>query len=99
MQLEPGMVRPFEGKKAIVAAFGVWAEKNDSGWIHIHLTGDNEHFHHVTVCNNPNSQMRYNRALFRELRNLLIAYDKWPYGDEGADKEAEAVAGPPVPMT
>ena len=44
MRLEPGTVRPFEGKKAIVAAFGVWAEKDDPGWIHIHLTGDNEHF-------------------------------------------------------
>ena len=41
IQIEPGTVRPFEGKKAIVAAFGVWAEKDDSNWIHIHLTGEN----------------------------------------------------------
>ena len=81
-RIEPGMVRPFGGRKALVAAFGVWAEKNGAGQIHIHLTGDNKKFHHVTVCNNPGSRLRYNRVLFRELRKLLIAYDKWPYGAE-----------------
>lgn len=80
--MKPGDVRPFKGKKAIVAAFGVWAEKNRSGDIHIHITGDKTNFEHVTVCNNPESKTRYNKSLFRDLRKLLCAYHKWPYGDE-----------------
>lgn len=84
--MEPGDVRAFEGEKAIVAAFGVWA-KRQGQWIHIHMTGDNKNFHHITVVNNPGSRLRYNRVLFRDLRRLLIAYDKWPFGDDGAETE------------
>jgi hypothetical protein len=79
--MEPGNVRPFKGDKAIVAAFGMWAEKNDSGNIEIHMTGDNENFKHITVSGNPSSE-RYHRVLYRDLRNLLVAYNKWPFGDE-----------------
>ena len=78
-QMKPGDVKAFKGKKAIVGAFGIWAEKNSSGFIHIHMTGDNKNFKHITVCNNPNSKKRYNEVLFRDLRKLLIAYKKWPY--------------------
>lgn len=80
--MNPGDVKIFKGKKAIVAAFGLWAEKNETGYIHIHMTGDNKNFKHITVCNNPDSKMRYNRVLFRDLKRLLIAHDKWPYGNE-----------------
>jgi len=80
--MNPGDVRVFKGKKAIVAAFGIWAEKDKNGHIHIHMTGDNENFKHITVCNNPRSKLRYNRVLFRDLRILLIANDKWPYPEE-----------------
>jgi hypothetical protein len=80
--MKPGDTRPFRGNKAIVAAFGIWAEKNRAGNIHIHMTGDNQNFRHITVCNNPNSKLRYNKVLFRDLRKLLIAYNKWPFLDE-----------------
>ncbi len=80
--MKPGDVREFDGRKALVAAFGIWAEENKSGGIHIHITGDNVNFKHITVCNNPESKTRYNKTLFRDLRNLLCAYDKWPYGNE-----------------
>ena len=45
--MNPGDVKKFQGKKAIVAAFGIWAEKDNSDYIHIHLTGDNKNFKHV----------------------------------------------------
>lgn len=84
--MRPGDVDPFQGDKAIVAAFGIWAEKK-SGWIHIHMTGDNINFKHVTVVNNPNSKTRYNRVLFRDLRKLLLAQNKWPFGVDGSETE------------
>lgn len=80
--MKPGDVKPFKGKKAIIAAFGIWAEKKGAGDIHIHMTGDNKNFKHITVCNNPSSKKRYNRVLFRDLQKLLIAYDKWPFPRE-----------------
>lgn len=80
--MRPGDVRPFRGRKAIVASFGIWAAKDRSGYIHIHMTGDNKNFRHITVCNNQRSKLRYNKVLFRDLRKLLIAYDKWPYQGE-----------------
>ena len=80
--MKPGEVRLFKGKKSIVAAFGIWAQKNKSGDIHIHMTGDNVNFKHITVCNNPSSAKRYNRVLYRDLRKLLIACDKWPFSGE-----------------
>lgn len=33
--MNPGDVRVFKGKKAIVAAFGIWAEKDKNGHIHM----------------------------------------------------------------
>lgn len=80
--MKPGEVRVYKGKKAIAATFGIWAQKDRSGYIHIHMTGDNKSFKHITVCNNPSSKKRYNEVLFRDLRKLLIAYDKWPYAGE-----------------
>ena len=80
--MRPGDVRVFKGKKAIAATFGIWSQKDKTGYIHIHMTGDNKNFKHITVCNNPKSALRYNKVLFRDLRNLLIAYNKWPYQGE-----------------
>ena len=80
--MQPGDVREYKGKKAIAAAFGIWAEKDKTGYIHIHMTGDNKNFKHVTVCNNSKSKSRYHKVLFRDLRKLLIAYNKWPYQGE-----------------
>ena len=85
--MKPGDVRLFEGrpKGALVAAFGIWAERTGKH-IRIDMTGDGENFKHVVVNNNPESLM-YHRTLFRDLRQLLIAYDKWPFGNEGAETE------------
>jgi hypothetical protein len=85
--MKPGDVQPFKQNKAIVAAFGIWAERGKDGWLHIHMTGDNKDFKHVTVVNNPNSKTRYNRVLFRDLRRLFIAQGKWPFGIEGVETE------------
>lgn len=80
--MKPGDVRVFKGRRAIVAAFCIWAEKNRSGDIHIHITGDNKNVKHVTVCNNPMSKNRYNKVLFRDLSRLLVAYEKWPFKEK-----------------
>ena len=85
--MKPGDVRLFEGgpEGALVAAFGIWAERKGKH-IRIDMTGDRENFRHIAVTNNPQSVM-YHRTLFRDLRRLLIAYSKWPFGDEGAETE------------
>ena len=81
-----GEVRPSKGDKTITAAFGVWAYKR-RGWISILMCGDGKNFSQVAITNNPKSTM-YHRILFRDLRRLLIAYGKWPFGDEGAETGA-----------
>lgn len=85
--MKVGDVRLFErGRKvALVAAFGIWADRMGK-YIRIDMTGDGQNFKHVVVTNNPESVM-YHRTLFRDLRRLLIAYGKWPFGDEGAETE------------
>ena len=85
--MKPGDVQPFKKEKAIVAAFGVWAERGKDGWLHIHMTGDNKSFKHITVVNNPQSRTRYNRVLFRDLRRLLKAHGQWAFGAEGLETE------------
>lgn len=85
--MKPGNVQPYRGDKAIVAAFGIWAARGKDGWLHIHMTGDNRNFKHITVVNNPASRARYNRVLFRDLRQLLISHGKWPFGNEGSETE------------
>ena len=85
--MKPGDVHPYRGNKAIAATFGIWAARGKDSWIHIHMTGDNQNFHHITVVNNPRSKTRFNRVLFRDLRRLLIACDKWPFGDDGSETE------------
>lgn len=86
-EIQVGDIREFEGEKSIAAVFGIWAEKVDE-WIYINLTCDRENFRHVAVVNNPDSTM-YHRTLFRDLRRLLIAHGKWPYGEEGVETESE----------
>ena len=76
--MQSGDVREFMGKRAMVAAFGIWAVKDKKGYIHIHLTGDKENFRHVTICNKPDSK-RYNMAFFDNLKKLLLAHNKWPF--------------------
>ena len=85
--MHPGDVRLFErGRRAaLVAAFGIWAERMGR-YIRIDMTGDGEKFRHIVVTNNPESVM-YHRTLFRDLRRLLIAHGRWPFGDEGAEME------------
>jgi hypothetical protein len=52
----------------------------------MHTTGDNVNFKHIVV-NNPNSKPRYKRVLFRDLRKLLLAQNKWPFGVEDSETE------------
>lgn len=85
--MKPGDVQSYRGDKAIAAAFGIWAARGKDGWLHIHMTGDNRNFRHITVVNNPSSRTRYNRVLFRDLRRLLIAHGKWSFGNEGSETE------------
>lgn len=85
----PGDTRVFEKgeNKALAVVIGVWAEKSkpDSP-VHIHITGTSR-FH--TSVTNQDSSERYHRTLFRNLRRLLINYDRWPFGDEGAETETK----------
>jgi hypothetical protein len=72
--------------KAVVLAVGLWAARQSkSGPIHIHITGTQKF--HTTVTNDPGSE-RYHRTLFRDLRKLLIDQNAWPFGAEGAEKDA-----------
>jgi len=82
--LRPGSVHVFQPGRAIALGIGVWADKNEAGKIHIHVTGG-EGFH-TTVTNHSGSE-RYHRTLFRNLRRLLIEHGAWPYDKEGAETE------------
>lgn len=87
--MQPGDIRTFQkGQgKAVVLAIGVWASKAKAkGPIDIHITGTSQF--HTTVNNNQNSE-RYHRTLFRNLRRLMIEQNCWPYGEQGAETEAE----------
>ena len=89
-------IQPGDGKSIVndvtaALKLGVWAEKHGAV-IEIHLTGDGELFSHTTVNNNPASP-RYHRTMFRNLRRLLIANDKWPFGSEGMETEGEKRVG------
>jgi hypothetical protein len=90
--MKPGDVRAYKGERALVAAFGIWASKGRGGWPNIHMTGDNRNFKHITVTNNPRSSTMYNKALYRDLRQLLVAYNKWTFSNEGVETE-EAPSG------
>jgi hypothetical protein len=85
--MKPGQVRAYRGQRALVASFGIWASRGRGGWHNIHMTGDNRNFKHITVTDNPRSSTMYNRALYRDLKQLLVAYDKWPFSDETVEKE------------
>jgi hypothetical protein len=90
-QMKPGDVRAYKGERAVVAAFGIWASKGRGGWLNIHMTGDNRNFKHTTVTNNPQSRTMYNKVLFRDLRQLLIAYGKWPLSDRGVETGKDTI--------
>ncbi|MBM4445041.1 MAG: hypothetical protein FJ020_07040 [Chloroflexi bacterium] len=85
--VKPGQVRAYKGERALVASFGIWASRGRGGWHTIHMTGDNRSFKHIAVTDNPRSTTMYNKALFRDLKQLLVAYDKWPFDDEKVEKE------------
>lgn len=91
VDMKPGEVRAYKGERAVVAAFGIWASRGRAGWLNIHMTGDNRNFKHITVTNNPRSSTMYNKALYRDLRQLLVAHNKWPFGNEGAETEASPI--------
>jgi hypothetical protein len=79
--MKPGDVRRFN-KSAVALAIGVWA-KRDGKHLRIDITGTGKH---TTITNNPNSD-RYHRTLFRDLRKVLVANDRWPFGAEGVETE------------
>lgn len=89
--MQPGETKAIDSDSAVAITLGVWVEKHGTV-IEIHLTGDGELFSHTTVNNNQASP-RYHRAIFRNLRRLLIANGKWPYGNEGAETEEEKRVG------
>jgi hypothetical protein len=86
-----GAVSDDDGEKALVLTLGIWTAK-DGDVIVIHLAGDGEFFAHTTVNNNPGSA-RYHRTLFRNLRRVLVAHGRWPYGQAGAETEEEKRVG------
>jgi hypothetical protein len=90
-EIRPGDVHVFEsGQLSLALGIGVWAAKNRSRVIHIHLTGPKDF--HTTVTNQPGSD-RYHRTLFRNLRRVLQQHGRWPFGEQGAETE---VRGPVV---
>ncbi len=83
--LRPGSVHVFKPRGSVVLGIGIWAKKNPSGRIHIHVTGGDRF--HTTVTNQPKS-VRYHRILFRNLRRVLMDHRAWPYGQEGGETES-----------
>jgi hypothetical protein len=86
--MKPGEVRVFQtgNKRALVLAIGVWANRSrKDGPIHIHITGTKKF--HTTVTNQAGQ--RYHRTLFRDLRRVLLANNRWPYGQIGAETEVK----------
>jgi len=86
--MKPGDVRTFKkGQgKVVGVAVGVWVKRQGKA-LHIHLTGIGGR--HTTVKNQRGSE-RYCRTLFRDLRNLLVKSNCWPYGDEGSETETRS---------
>ncbi len=82
--LRPGAVRVFRPGHSLALGVGVWAKRNQSGRIHIHITGGKAF--HTTVTNHRESK-RYHRTLFRNLRRLLDEQGAWPYGNDGVETE------------
>ncbi len=89
--MQPGDSRPANENKTVTLAVTAWVEKHEP-YLEIHIIGDGELFNHTTVNNNPVSP-RYHRTIFRNLRRLLIASGKWPYGNEGIETEEENRVG------
>ena len=83
-RLRPGSVHVYRPGNAVALGIGLWAKKDDSEQIHIHVTGGKRF--HTTLTNSKGSQ-RYHRTLFRNLRRVLIENHAWPYGREGAETE------------
>lgn len=84
-EMKPGDTRTFkrgEGN-AVVLGLGLWAERRGRQ-LHIHMTGTNTF--HTTVTSDPKSE-RYHRTLFRNLRQVLVDNNCWPFGEEGAETE------------
>jgi hypothetical protein len=88
-KMQPGEDKAVDN--ALELTLSVWVEKHGTV-IEIHLTGDGELFSHTTVNNNPASP-RYHRTMFRNLRRLLLAKGKWPFGIEGMETEGEKRVG------
>jgi hypothetical protein len=85
--MRPGDQRTFKQGQgnAVVLAVGLWAQRSPNGkQLHIHMTGTKNF--HTTVTNDQKSK-RYHRALFRNLRRILVTNQCWPFGDEGAETE------------
>ena len=82
--LRPGSVHVYRPRNAVALGVGLWAKNDDTGQIHIHVTGGKRF--HTTLTNAKGSQ-RYHRTLFRNLRRVLIENHAWPYGREGAETE------------
>jgi hypothetical protein len=82
-EMKPGNIRQFKngkGHRSVVLAVGLWA-KRDGKHIRIDITGTGKH---TTVTNNPTS-VRFHRTLFRDLRQILVDNECWPFGQEGAE--------------
>ena len=76
--MKPGTIRPpkRDDGDAVVLSVVIWAERQGKQ-IHIHVDGAGEN--HTTVTSDPESP-RYHRALFHNLRQVLIYNNCWPFG-------------------
>ena len=82
-----------DGEHTVYAHVGVWAQKNQSGTIYIHIANSEQQIHSSVTCN-PGSRKRYQPTLFRDLRRLLIRLDAWQFGDEGEEATGQAEPEP-----
>lgn len=84
-EMRPGDVRVFRKGQALVLATGIWAKRQGKKWIRFDITGTGKH---TTVTNNPESE-RFHRTLFRDLRQVLLKDNCWPFGTEGVETEID----------
>ena len=79
-----GEAWPSGGKKSVTLVIGTWADKNEVGHIHIRIAAGSRR---ITTVTNHKTSERYHRTLFRNLRQIWIEHNRWPFGEDGAETE------------
>jgi hypothetical protein len=75
--MRTGDIKVSRKGRTVVIAIRVWAKRLRKNDIQIHVSSHNKYIKHVTISGKRSSK-RYNRILYRNLKNLLVEHKKWP---------------------